>query len=97
VLCDDPKQLPENHKDRYQFLEEKMYTGDILQVAEAVRDMAWRREQEGNLTTRGKRMYDEVMMLLKGEIAATQGIALGDAEAQILAKLKDNLTPSALA
>ena len=53
VLCDDPKQLPENHKDRYQFLEEKMYTGDILQVAEAVRDMAWRREQEGNLTTRG--------------------------------------------
>jgi RNA polymerase-interacting CarD/CdnL/TRCF family regulator len=55
--------------------------------------MAWRRKQQGNLTTRGKRMYEEGMMLLAGEIAATQDIALIDAEAQVRAKLDESLSP----
>ncbi|MDY7076272.1 MAG: CarD family transcriptional regulator [Chloroflexota bacterium] len=92
VLRADPKILPSDHKERYQVLEDQLHAGNVLQVAAAVKDMAWRKQQEGNLTTRGKRMYDEGMMLLAGEIAATQDIDLTDAEAQIRAKLSESLS-----
>ncbi len=93
VLRTDPQTLPTDHKERYQILEDKFRTGDILQVAEAMRDMTWRQQQEGNLTTRGKRMYQEGMLLLAGEVAATQGIELTEAETQIRERL-DELTLS---
>jgi RNA polymerase-interacting CarD/CdnL/TRCF family regulator len=62
-------------------------------VAEAVRDMAWRRHREGRLTTRGKRMYEEGMLLLAGEIAAAKGIGLADAEIQVRDRLQASLRP----
>ncbi len=93
VLRADPGSLPADHKERYQMLEDKLHAGDVLQVAEAMRDMTWRRQKEGNLTTRGKRMYEEGMMLLAGEIAAAQDIDLTDAEAQVRDRLMENLSP----
>jgi hypothetical protein len=39
-------------------------------------------------------MYEEGMMLLAGEIAASQDIDLTDAEAQIRAKLSERLSPA---
>lgn len=95
VLRADPKKLPADHKTRYKLLEEKLHAGDVFEVAEAVRDMAWRKEQEKALTTMGKRIYQEGMTLLAGEIAAAQDIALTDAEAQIRTKLSESLSPNA--
>jgi RNA polymerase-interacting CarD/CdnL/TRCF family regulator len=92
VLRDDPGALPSNHKERYQVLESKLHAGDVLQVAEAVRDMTWRRQQEGTLTTRGKQIYEEGMMLLAGEIAASQDIELTDAKNQIQTKLSESVS-----
>ena len=94
VLRDDPQKLPKDHKDRYAVIKEKLHTGDTFEVAEAVRDMAWRREQEGRLTTRGKRIYEEAVMLLSGEIAAVQEIEVKEAEGQVHAKLQERLTPT---
>jgi CarD family transcriptional regulator len=91
VLCADPRTLPTNHKERYQVLEGKLHAGDILKVAAAVRDMTWRQRQEGQLTTRGKQMYEEGMMLLAGEIAASQDIDLMDAETQIRTRLNERM------
>jgi RNA polymerase-interacting CarD/CdnL/TRCF family regulator len=96
VLRADPGVLPANHKERYQVLEDKLHAGDVLMVAEAVRDMTWRQQRQGSLTTRGKRMYDEGMTLLAGEIAASQDINMTDAEAQIRAKLSERLLPAAV-
>ena len=90
VLCTDPMTLPTEHKERYQLLEDKLHAGDVLKVAEAVRDMAGR-QQSGQLTTRGQRMYQEGLALLAGEIAATQGINMADAEAQVKAQLQQNV------
>ena len=95
VLSTDPEKLPKEHKERYQLLEDKLHAGDVLQVAEAVRDMAWRRHREGRLTTRGKRMYEEGMTLLAGEIAAAKGIGILDAETQVRDKLQASLQPEA--
>ncbi len=97
VLRADPGTLPSDHKERYQLLESKLHAGDIMQVAEAVRDMAWRQQIEGNLTTRGKRIYEEGMRLLAGEVAAAQGIDLSNAENQIRAKLWESLSATTTA
>jgi CarD family transcriptional regulator len=97
VLCGDPRKLPKDHKDRYAVIEEKLHTGDTFEVAEAVRDMAWRRKQEGKLTTRGKRIYEEALMLLAGEIAAVQEIEMEEAEGQVYARLQERLAPTSAA
>ncbi len=89
ILRTDPESLPSDHKERYQILETKLHGGNVLQVAEAVKDMAWRQQQEGKLTTRGKRIYEEGLTLLSGEVAAAQGIELSDAEALIKTKLDE--------
>jgi len=94
VLRGDPQKLPKDHKDRYAVIAEKLHTGDTFEVAEAVRDMAWRRKQEGKLTTRGKRIYQEAVMLLAGEIAAVQEIEVQEAEGQVHAKLQERLAPA---
>jgi CarD family transcriptional regulator len=94
VLCATPQALPDDHKERYQLLEDRLHAGDILQVAKVVRDMTWRRQHRSGLTTRGKRIYEESMMLLTGEIAAIQDVDLTDAEAQVRAKLKGDSAQS---
>jgi CarD family transcriptional regulator len=95
VLHADPGTLPADHKARYGLLYDKLHAGDVLQVAEAVRDMAWRRKREGGLTTQGKRIYEEGMTILAGEIAATQGTDLADAEAQVRERLTESLLSDA--
>lgn len=92
VLRADPEKLPANHKQRYQLLKDKLHTGDVFQVAEVVRDMAWRQQRKGNLTTVGKRLYDEGLTLLAGELAAAQDIDLTNAEIQITARLGESLS-----
>jgi CarD family transcriptional regulator len=97
VLRGDPQKLPRDHKDRHAVIEAKLHTGDAFEIAEAVRDMAWRRRQEGKLTTRGKRLYEEALMLLAGEIAAVQEVEMGEAEGQVHARLQECLAPTFVA
>jgi CarD family transcriptional regulator len=97
VLRADPERLPANHKQRYQLLREKLHAGNVFQVAEVVRDMAWRQEREGRLTTVGRRIYEEGIALLAGEIAATQGVDMADAETQVAARLGESLSPATAA
>jgi CarD family transcriptional regulator len=89
VLHTDPTKLPDEHKERYKVLEGKLHTGNIFQVAEAVRDMDWRQQCRGNLTTKERRLYDEGMNILAGEIAAVQGVDLLAAQTQIMEKLSE--------
>jgi CarD family transcriptional regulator len=93
VLRAAPEKLPAYYKERYELVKSKLRTGDLLQVAGAVRDMAWRRKREGSLNTRGKRMYEEGIRLLAGEIAAAQGTDLADAEARVSGRLWESLHP----
>jgi len=91
ILLDDPEKLPGEHKERYAVLQEKLSTGNAFQIAEAVRDMAWRRSRKGRLNTRGKRLYDEGIRFLAGEIAAVIGSDCEEAEWQIRDKLEQSL------
>ena len=95
VLKGNPRKLPDDHKERYSRLETKIHAGSIIKIAEAVRDMAWRRSQEKGLTGKGRRIYDRGMTLLTAEVAAVQGIEMADAEAQVKLRLKDNIPSEA--
>jgi CarD family transcriptional regulator len=90
VLEEDPNTLAKNHRTRYKKIEDKLQTGDILQVAEAVRDISWRRRKEDNLTVKGRRLYKRAMRLLAGEVAASQGIDLETAQNKIRTHLRDS-------
>jgi CarD family transcriptional regulator len=94
VLRATPDTLPSDHKQRYKLLEEKLHTGNVFQVAEVVRDMTWRQQRKGRLTTVGTRRYKEGIKMLAGEIAAVQGVELSNAEAQIHARLEEILSSS---
>ncbi|MCP4539237.1 MAG: hypothetical protein GY832_19040 [Chloroflexi bacterium] len=87
VLRSAPKELPSDHKERYETLSDRLHTGDALQIAGVVRDMAGRQQQKGRLTTVGKRKYEAGINILAGEIAAVQDVDLSKAEAQIREKL----------
>jgi CarD family transcriptional regulator len=78
VLRSTPSLLPSDHKTRYALLKEKLHTGDVLQVTEAVRDLAWRRNHQGNLTIQGKRIFEEGMRILSGEVAAARGVGMSE-------------------
>jgi CarD family transcriptional regulator len=90
VLQGEPERLPTNHKTRYRIVGDKLRTGDILQVAEAVRDMSWRqRWAENGLTGKGKRLYRRALALLAGEISGVLDVDQTEAERQIRHRLAD--------
>jgi CarD family transcriptional regulator len=91
VLLAAPMSLPNKHKDCTQLLQDKLGTGDVFQVAEAVRDMAWR-QWKTRLSNTAKQLYEEGIRLLAGEIAATQDIKFADAETQVRARLWERLS-----
>jgi RNA polymerase-interacting CarD/CdnL/TRCF family regulator len=73
ILLATPRSLPDRYKDLRYLLQGKLGTGDIFQVAEAVRDMVWR-QWKNHLSATAKRLYEEGIRLLVGEIAAARGI-----------------------
>jgi CarD family transcriptional regulator len=91
ILLATPGNLPDDHKELQQFLEGKLGTGDIFQVAEVVRDMAWR-QRETQLSATIKQLYEEGTRLLVGEIAATRDIEFADADIQFRARLREHLS-----
>jgi RNA polymerase-interacting CarD/CdnL/TRCF family regulator len=95
ILRAKPDDLPTDHKARYAVIEEKLQDGDFFQIAEAVRDLAWRREEKRRLTTVGKRLYDTGMGFLAAELAAVQGSDVDVAEAQIAEKLEASIARAA--
>lgn len=73
VLSDLPKQLPSNFKERRRAVEKLIHSGKPLKVAEALRELSWRREQkplnkaDSELLTQASGMLVEEMSLATGE------------------------------
>jgi RNA polymerase-interacting CarD/CdnL/TRCF family regulator len=96
ILQEEPDPLPSKHEERYRLIKSKLHGGDVLQVAEALRDMAWRREEKHQLTLEGKRLYDHGLEILAGEVATSQGSDLETAEMQIYHRLTESLESGAM-
>jgi RNA polymerase-interacting CarD/CdnL/TRCF family regulator len=75
-------------------LDEKLSSGDALKIAEAVRDLAWRRENGHTLTIHGRRLYKKGMAYLAGEVASVQDSSFLEAEVLITRTLDQGLHPA---
>jgi len=87
ILRAKPQALPDEHKERYAVIEDKLHEGDIFRIAEAVRDLAWRREEKNKLTRVGGRLYETGLEFIASEVAGVQGSDVDAAEAEIAERL----------
>jgi CarD family transcriptional regulator len=94
VLRADPEALPDDHRDRKGQLEQILRTGDVIKLAETVRDLGWRKKREDGLTIGGRRIFKRAIKLLASEIAATENSALKESQIRIKACLRKSLSSS---
>ena len=71
---------PTNWSRRYKANLEKLQSGDVIKVAEVVRDL-WRREQDRGLSTGEKRMLSKARQILVSELALAEKREESEAEA----------------
>ena len=67
VLRDDPTRMPVNWNRRVKHNREKIKTGDVLEIADVVRNLALRNHEKG-LSTGEKQMYSKVKRILASEL-----------------------------
>ena len=67
VLSDDVSEMPKNWNRRFKHNRDKIKTGDIMELAEVVRNLAIR-EQDKGLSTGEKQMYTRAKKILASEM-----------------------------
>src|SRR3954463_1767197 len=72
---------PTNWSRRYKANLEKLHSGNVLKVAEVVRDL-WRRERERGLSAGEKRMLAKARQILTSELALAERV--DEARAEVL-------------
>ena len=80
VLRQPYTEEPTNWSRRYKANLEKLASGDVIKVAEVVRDL-WRRERERGLSAGEKRMLAKARQILVSELALAEKTDEGKAEA----------------
>ena len=67
VLQDDVSEMPKNWNRRFKHNRDKIKTGDILELAEVVRNLALREHEKG-LSTGEKQMFNRAKNILASEL-----------------------------
>jgi len=78
VLRDDPTRMPTDWNRRVKHNQEKIKTGDVLEVADVVRNLALRDHEKG-LSTGEKQMFGTVKRILASELMYAKQMAEEDA------------------
>lgn len=73
VLRAEHTEEPTNWSRRYKANLEKLASGDVIKVAEVVRDL-WRRDQDRGLSAGEKRMLGKARTILVGELALAKPV-----------------------
>ena len=73
VLRREHVEEPTNWSRRYKANLEKLASGDVIKVAEVVRDL-WRRDQDRGLSAGEKRMLGKARTILVGELALAKPV-----------------------
>nr|WP_108871221.1 CarD family transcriptional regulator [Tessaracoccus timonensis] len=82
VLRDKNTEEPSNWSRRFKANMEKLHSGNILKVAEVVRDL-WRRDQDKGLSAGEKRMLTKARTILVEEVAVANKLDNEKAEARL--------------
>ncbi len=78
VLLDDATHMPDNWNHRIRHNRDKIKTGDALEIAEVLRNLALRDHDKG-LSTGEKQMYAKVRRILASELMYAKGLQEGEA------------------
>jgi CarD family transcriptional regulator len=95
VLRDDPTKMPLNWNRRIKHNREKIGTGDPLELADVVRNLALRDAEKG-LSTGEKQMFGKVKRMLASELMYAKSLPLDEATGfldAVLAEICANQTP----
>ncbi len=87
TLSAEPQPLPPDHKARQKFLEGLIYSGFPVKIAEAVRELTWRRRDKKHLGIEDQRLLDHGRHLLIQEV----GLAMDHTETDVLQIIDDAL------
>ena len=85
------EELPSDHNKRYEIIRGKLENGNVLHVAEALRDLSWKDYHVRSLTSEGKRLYDKGMKLLATELAVVRDSDPDEIETEISNALTENV------
>lgn len=89
ILRSDVVEEPSNWSRRFKANSEKLTSGDVLKVAEVVRDLTHRRSGRG-LSAGEKRMLSQARSILGSEVALARDIPDEEAKALLDEVLKEN-------
>jgi CarD family transcriptional regulator len=78
VLRDDATRMPVNWNRRVKHNRDKISTGDVLELADVVRNLALRDAEKG-LSTGEKQMFGKVKRMLASELMYAKSMRLDDA------------------
>jgi CarD family transcriptional regulator len=82
VLRDEVSEMPKNWNRRFKHNREKIKTGDVMELAEVVRNLAIRENEKG-LSTGEKQMYTRSKKILASELMYALEMEEEDAEAHL--------------
>jgi CarD family transcriptional regulator len=78
VLRDDPTKMPKNWNRRVKHNRDKIRTGEVLEIADVLRNLALRDHEKG-LSTGEKQMYSKVKHILASELMYAKRMREDDA------------------
>jgi len=84
------KTLLGDYKKRQERIEEKLKTGDVIRVAEVIRDLS-ARKREDHLTSFDTRLLERAQQFLAGEVALAEGVPVSEAERTIYETLDNGV------
>ncbi len=82
VLRADNAEEPANWSRRYKANLEKLHSGNVIKVAEVVRDL-WRRDNDRGLSAGEKRMLSKARVILVAELALAEKVDNDKAEVML--------------
>lgn len=94
VLGSAPGDLSDEYKERQERIREQLRSGDILEIAEVLRDLRARQEDQ-KLTQADKGLMDQAENFVAGELALAHNMDVKDARALIRSRLDEQTNAKA--
>ena len=88
TLASTPDTLSSDHRERQARAQERLNTGDLIEVTEVVRNLAWRNSEAG-LTMADNKLYQRAQTFLASELALAKDIELQEALERLQTALND--------
>ena len=92
VLSQDETEMEKNWNKRYRDNMDKMKSGDVYEVADVVRNLAFKQKEKGSLSTGEKKMFSNAKQILISELVLAEHASAEEVEQLIDNKINVNLT-----